>query len=308
MVSDKGPEADRRLHPYPPSCTWTYHGVIQQNIPIYCTEVTYAQISAGFTYLVNKKAASGGGAVPSFEWHIMPNDQDWEICGVTITPIPVDEGPPLSPLICLGFLIDSSMLYISDASYIPEDTWNRVARCIALPTQTGLFPSSVRHLPRLQALIIDCTGLCRGPSHFGLPQAIATSRRLGAVRTYLTNLPHEHTHRSWLAFCDAFGRGARHSQAALANGSVGSAVPAWKVRGEFERQPAAAHVYAGLDPHVEDLELFVERTLEAVEEWAGGVLPGRWVRPLVDGMTVCWERDDDVNEWGRGRVWDDDYV
>ncbi|GAA5967872.1 hypothetical protein JCM21900_003820 [Sporobolomyces salmonicolor] len=143
---------------------WTYHGVIQQNIPIYCAEVTYAQISAGFIYLIDKKTASGGRAVPSFEWHIMPDDQHWEIGGVAVTPIPVNERPPLSPLICLGFLIDSSMWYISDASYISEDTWNRLARCIALPTQTGLFTSSVRHLPRLQALIIDCTGLCRGPS------------------------------------------------------------------------------------------------------------------------------------------------
>ncbi|GAA5910604.1 hypothetical protein JCM5296_003818 [Sporobolomyces johnsonii] len=292
---------------------WTSRSAIEQTIPIYCTEVTYAQISAGFTYLVNKKAASGSGALPSFDWHIMPDDQDWEICGVTITPIPVhhghyfNKGPPRPPLICLGFLIDSSMLYISDASYIPEDTWNRLAHYVALPTQTGLFPSSVRHLPRLQALIIDCTGLRRGPSHFGLPQAIATSRRLGAIRTYLTDLPHRYTHAAWLAFCDAFGRGARHSLAATENGLVGRAVPAWKVRDEFEQQPGAADVYAGLDPRVEDRELFVERALEAVEGWAGGVLPGRWVRPLVDGMTVCCERDDDGNEWARERVWDDEY-
>lgn len=52
---------------------------------------------------------------------IMPDDQDWVICGVTITPFPFHHGHyfdrssrPARPLICSAFLIDSTVLYISD--------------------------------------------------------------------------------------------------------------------------------------------------------------------------------------------------
>lgn len=50
---------------------------------------------------------------------IMPEDQDWNICGMTITPFPFHHGHyfdhvPPRPLICSAFLIDSSILYASD--------------------------------------------------------------------------------------------------------------------------------------------------------------------------------------------------
>lgn len=100
------------------------------------------------------------------------------------------------------------------------------------------------------------------------------------------------------------------------------------MRDEREQQPPAAEVYAGLEDHatVEDRELWIERALEAVEQWAGGVLPGRWVRPAVDGMVIEWEsppeegldevetlrgeagRGGERGGWGETRVWDDEYA
>ncbi|GAA6008060.1 MBL fold metallo-hydrolase [Rhodotorula paludigena] len=312
---------------------WTYKSAIESTIPVYCTRRTYYEIRASFGYMVSKAAASGSGALPSFEWHVMPDDQDWEICGVTFTPVPVHHGrwftTPPRPLIALGFLIDSSVLYMSDVSYIPEEQWTRLSSYLSLPTQNGLFPSSPRQLPRLQALIIDSGAALRlGPSHFALPQAIATSRRLGALKTYLTDLGHGTTHDLWCAFGREFGRGqtSRKSWHARANGA--QATPAWRVRDEREQQPPAAEVYAGLESHarVEDGELWIERALEAVEQWAGGVLPGRWVRPAVDGMVIEWEsppegrleevealrgeagREGERGSWGETRVWDDEYA
>lgn len=47
----------------------------------------------------------------------MPDDQDWVVCGLTITPFPFHHGQyfqPARPLICSAFLIDSSVLYVSD--------------------------------------------------------------------------------------------------------------------------------------------------------------------------------------------------
>lgn len=97
---------------------WTYKSAIESTIPVYCTRRTYHEIRASFGYMVSKAAASGSGALPSFEWHVMPDDQDWDICGVTFTPLPVHHGQwfttPPRPLIALGFLIDSSVLYMSD--------------------------------------------------------------------------------------------------------------------------------------------------------------------------------------------------
>jgi phosphoribosyl 1,2-cyclic phosphodiesterase len=47
---------------------WTYKSAIEKTIPIYCTRTTYDAIAAGFPYMISKAAASGGGALPSFDW------------------------------------------------------------------------------------------------------------------------------------------------------------------------------------------------------------------------------------------------
>ncbi|GAA5939302.1 hypothetical protein JCM3775_007182 [Rhodotorula graminis] len=231
----------------------TYKSAIEKTIKIFCTKVTYLQIASTFPYMVSKSAGSGGGAVPSFEWHLMPDDAPWTLFGVTITPFPMHHGiwftTPPSPLLCLGFLVDSSVLYISDASFIPEAQWARLAECLALPSASGTFPSSssastsstsrVRPspLPRLQALVIDAGGALRlSPSHFGLPQAVATARRLGVARTYLTDLGHGISHGAWLAACRALSQG-KHSSEARARGWLergAKRAPAFKVRDEYE--------------------------------------------------------------------------
>ena len=196
-------------------------------------------------------------------------------------------------MISLGFLFDSSLLYMSDVrqvdspcssmrseltvlwlrSFIPEDTWTLLSRKLSLPSPTGSYSSTCRSLPRLQALIIDVSGLRLGSSHFGLPQAIATARRLGSRKTYFTDISHRHSHQGYLAFSLAFEKHA-HSIEAEKTGLLEKDPLLWRVRQENEQQSPWAHVYEGIDFHVEDLELWKERALEAVEEWAGGVLRG----------------------------------
>ncbi|GAA5861162.1 hypothetical protein JCM3774_002212 [Rhodotorula dairenensis] len=305
---------------------WTYKSAIENTIPIYCTRVTYDAIAAGFPYMISKAAASGGGALPSFDWHIMPEDQDWIICGLTITPFPFHHGKyfrPVRPLICAAFLIDSSVLYVSDVSYIPEEQWARLAEYCALPSQNGLFPSAPRgsstqrRLPRLQAVVIDVGGgLTQNPSsHIGLPHAIAISRRLGALRTYLTDFSHGTKHQTWLDWCVRFGRGETSDRGKRAIHH--KAVPAWRtwLEGEKPPPPSSAHYPDNPSPeHTtglnDDPEIFIRRAFETVEEWAGGVLPGRWVRPAFDGLTIEWQRwGDGPNgvDWGSQRIKDDHY-
>ncbi|GAA5996966.1 hypothetical protein JCM5350_007681 [Sporobolomyces pararoseus] len=290
---------------------WTNKAVIERTIPIYCSRVTYQFVAESSPYLVDKNNSSGGGSVPSFEWHIMPEDQDWEICGVDITPLPVHHGVYFNkagrpPLICLGFLFDSSLLYMSDVNYIPEEIWSLLSRKLSLPSQTGSYSS--KSLPRLQALIIDTMGLRAGPSHFGLPQAIETARRSGARRTYFTDISHQHSHASYLAFSLAFEKHSHSLEAKKLGLDKEDPPPLWKVRPESQQdQPPWDHVYEGIDFKVEDLELYKERALEAVEEWAGGVGPGLWSRPSRDGMTICWTDEHMKESWSRRRVWDDEY-
>ncbi|GAA6059941.1 hypothetical protein JCM10212_003081 [Sporobolomyces blumeae] len=291
---------------------WTYQSAIQRTIPIFCTQTTYDNIKIGFPYLVNKDAASGSGKVPDFAWHILDTDRIWEICGVEIVPLPVHHGlyfnkDPVAPLICLGFLFDASLLYMSDVSYIPEDIWDLLSEHLDLPSPAGGYGGSRTALPRLQGLVIDTAGLRMGLSHFGLPQAIATARRLGAIRTYFTNIPHMHSHAGWLAFSEAFEKHEVSPEATRKGWDKKVPPPMWRIWRETEQQLPWDHVYEGLTFHVEDVELFKQRALEAIEEWAKGVLPGSWTRPASDGMTICWHTLGAFDDKTRKRIWDNEY-
>ncbi|KZT53646.1 hypothetical protein CALCODRAFT_439824 [Calocera cornea HHB12733] len=87
---------------------WTLQGAIQDSIDIYLSQRTYEEVQRTFPYLVDKGMATGGGAVPEFQWHIIQEYNDFDICGVNITPILVHHGryfgpvsgmisPPMSP-------------------------------------------------------------------------------------------------------------------------------------------------------------------------------------------------------------------
>ena len=67
---------------------WTYHSAIEDVIPIYCSSATYKQVEKGFEYLVDKDAASGSGAVPSFHWQIIEMGEPLKLFGVEILPLP----------------------------------------------------------------------------------------------------------------------------------------------------------------------------------------------------------------------------
>ncbi|ORY55537.1 beta-lactamase-like protein [Leucosporidium creatinivorum] len=293
--------------------SWTYQAAVEKSIPIYCTRTTYQNVAEGFPYMISKKAASGSGAVPSFQWHVFDETEPLWIAGIRITPLPVHHGvyftSPPSPLISMGFLINSTLMYCSDVSFIPESTWATIAREVTLPSSTGTYSTSYPPLPRLCALIIDSSSLRLSKSHFGLPQALGTARRLGALKTYLTDLPHMTSHECWLHFCEDYGKGREpDKEVPWSSGGGGRRKEVWRKWEEGEQQGPYAHVYGEFDPVDEDFEVFTEKALEAIEEWDGGVLAGRrpWVRPLADGLTISWTEGESV-DISEERVWDDLY-
>jgi hypothetical protein len=97
----------------------------------------------------------------------------------------------IHPYICFGFKIQDALVYLSDVSYIPEGTWSM----LEAQRENGTLP----------VLVLDCLGLRPHTSHFGLADSIATARRMGAARTYLTGFGHEVPHDDYVAIGEFAG-------------------------------------------------------------------------------------------------------
>lgn len=145
---------------------------------IYLDQATYDSIAVTFPYLVSAAAATGGGDLPDLRWHIIEPSVPLRLFGVEIVPIPVEHGRYFSagqvgqPFWCLSFLVDQSLLYMSDVSNVPE---------AALATLAQRVPAG-----SLSVLVVDALRIGRHASHFGVGQAISLARLLRPARTYLT--------------------------------------------------------------------------------------------------------------------------
>lgn len=197
---------------------WTLSSAIQPYIDIYLSQETLDEVQRAFPYLVTKEFATGGGGVPDFKWHIIKDNVSFEIedTGVRVLPFPVHHGrlfstppnvsaqvpvatlhtppptrscspaPPskVTPYLANGFLIQGSLIYISDASFVPEKTWD-------------LLEDSWKCSGRPSVAVVDCLRPKVHLSHFGLKEAVSTARKIGAVRTYCVGFEHEVSHASY---------------------------------------------------------------------------------------------------------------
>lgn len=197
---------------------WTLDSAIQPHIDIYLSRETFEEVQKAFPYLVSKDHASGGGGVPAFKWHIIKDNAPFEIegTGIQVLPLSVHHGryfstppnasaqvpaatldtpPPtrscspaplnkVTPYLANGFLIQDSLIYMSDVSFVPEKTWN-------------LLEESRKRNGQPSVAVVDCLRPTKHPSHFGLKEAVSTARRIGAVRTYCVGFEHEVTHASY---------------------------------------------------------------------------------------------------------------
>lgn len=93
------------------------------------------------------------------------------------------------PYISHGFKFLDSVVYISDVSFIPEDSWR-----VILPVHQGA--------ERVPLFVIDCLRLNKHISHFGVREAVDAARRLNAQRTYLTGFGHEVSHDEYVAILE----------------------------------------------------------------------------------------------------------
>ncbi|KAF9462236.1 beta-lactamase-like protein [Collybia nuda] len=224
--------------------SWTLYGLIQPHIDIYLSQETFDAVKTSFPYLVSKERASGGGDVPEFKWHIIHDKVPFEInnTGIHVTPFSgrvyaieksccltnksvvhhgfhsssspqdslqtspsfslFDEMPCNMPekreiFLSFGYKIDNQLVYISDASFIPEESWDIISS-----EASGYVP----------VCVLDCLQLKPHISHFHLAESVASARRIGAARTYLTGFCHAATHEEYVAMGEIVG-GALKDQA-----------------------------------------------------------------------------------------------
>jgi len=212
---------------------WTLKGAIQSHIEVYVSQATFEEVRRSFPYLVSEEYATGGGDVPSFVWNVMDDKVPFDIKGtnIKVTPFPVHHGrifstspPPafaptpiatvpstptriasptprsleiagqqsmeIHPYICWGFKIDDSVVYLSDVSHIPDDS---ILRSVS---------------ETLPVLVLDCLNLTGHISHFGLVDALETTLKVAAQRTYLTGFSHRVSHDEFVTLGEVIGRGS----------------------------------------------------------------------------------------------------
>lgn len=90
------------------------------------------------------------------------------------------------PYVCLGFAIENSICWISDVSFVPDETWKALE-------------------PRIEkgfaVLVVDCLGWKWHTSHFGIKESVETASRVGASANYLIGFGHEIPHDDWVKIC-----------------------------------------------------------------------------------------------------------
>ncbi len=107
------------------------------------------------------------------------------------------------PFLSFGFKISNQLVYISDASHIPEESWNVIT------------PKTSGHVP---VCVLDCLQLEPHTSHFCLAQSVSVARRICATRTYLTGFCHAATHEEYVSMGEIVGGALKdHGEMAALN-------------------------------------------------------------------------------------------
>jgi phosphoribosyl 1,2-cyclic phosphate phosphodiesterase len=129
---------------------------------IYCSERVERRLRQQFAYAFSEKPYPGA---PQFELHRIEAGIPFELAGETWMPFEVEHGS----IPVLAFRI-GSLVYITDASSIPEESWTYV--------------QNAHHLV-LNALRIE-----PHYSHFHLEQALEMAQKAGARKAWLTHISH----------------------------------------------------------------------------------------------------------------------
>ena len=96
----------------------------------------------------------------------------------------------IHPYLCFGFIVQDTIVYMSDVSLIPDDAWPVI--------QAG---------GQKPVLVIDCLRLRGHMSHMGVREAAEAIRRIGARRSYMTGFNHDVSHDEYVRIGESVGAG-----------------------------------------------------------------------------------------------------
>ncbi|CAL1696278.1 unnamed protein product [Somion occarium] len=110
---------------------------------------------------------------------------------------------PIQPYLCFGFVIQESVVYISDVSRIPEDVWNFLLPNTPTITHGTNGTNGLNGVNGPPVLVLDCLCLETHSSHLGFRDSVAYARRFDSQRTYLTGFGHEVSHEEYVILGEA---------------------------------------------------------------------------------------------------------
>ena len=150
----------------------------KMDMPIYGPEETMEVLRRNYDYMFSKETFQGGGVA-----HLMPHGiaSRFEVCGVTLEPIPVEHGA----VVTYGYRI-GPLGYVPDVKVMPE--------------------ASLEMLEGVEVLVLDALSFNpRHPTHLSVGEAVEISERLGTKATYLTHIMHRLDHRFFNDQCKEQG-------------------------------------------------------------------------------------------------------
>ena len=139
-----------------------YNFIQRQSVNVFATESVEMALRNEFHYAFAEAKYPG---VPEIKFYRI-GEEDFEIKGQKFEPLPVLH----HKLPVLGFRLND-FVYITDANYIPEETWLKIQK------------------PKV--LVINALRRTQHISHFTLEEAVSIANEIGAEKTYLTHISHQ---------------------------------------------------------------------------------------------------------------------
>lgn len=136
--------------------------ILQKPTTIYCEERVLEGLKKEYSYAFAEHPYPGS---PKFDIHLI-GDAPFSILGKEIIPIRAMH----YRLPILGFRL-GGLCYLTDANYIAEEEFEK--------------------LKGLDIMVLSAVRRGKHISHFSLEEAIATAKRIGAKKTFITHLSHQ---------------------------------------------------------------------------------------------------------------------
>jgi phosphoribosyl 1,2-cyclic phosphate phosphodiesterase len=139
------------------------------HLPLYGSAETLASLREKFIYIFDDSPPPPGSSKPEGRGTPLAPNVAVEIAGVRVTPFVVPHGR----IMVFGYRI-GSLVYITDAKLVPAEA-------------RGLLRGAT-------TLVINALFQRPHPTHLSIPEAVRVADELGAERTFLTHLTHDHSH------------------------------------------------------------------------------------------------------------------